>query len=192
MGEISLRVAQLSDAEELLAIYAPYVEETAITFEYEVPSVEEFTNRMKSIQSFYPYLVAEKDGHIVGYAYASRFHPRRAYDWSAEMAIYLDRKERHGGVGKLMYETLEGLLIKMGVLNTYACITSPEVEDEYVTKDSICFHKAVGYSLVGEFQKCGYKFDRWYHMVWMEKWIGTHTVPVEPVRAFEEGMLKEI
>ena len=192
MSTISIRVAQIEDAPQLLAIYAPYVRGTAVTFEGDVPSLEEFISRMKLVMTRYPYLVIEKDHKVVGYAYATRFHPRCSYDWCVELSIYLDRNERHTGLGRLMYEKMELLLKKMGILNVYACISSPEVEDEYLTKDSIGFHTALGYSLVGEFQKCGYKFNRWYHMVWMEKWIGAHTVPVEPVHAFEERMLKEI
>lgn len=191
MEGISLRVARLEDAEALVAIYAPYIEKTAITFEYTVPSVEEFRNRMKATQAVYPYLVVEKDDHIIGYCYVGAFKARRAYDWSVETSIYLALDMQHGGVGRFVYEQLEKVLNRMGVINVYACITSPIVEDEYLTRNSIEFHKALGYTFVGEFKKCGYKFDRWYNVVWMEKCIGEHTVPVEPFRPFEEKFLTE-
>ena len=170
-----IRSAQVSDAPALLDIYAPYVRDTAITFEYDVPSPEEFRERIRRIRQRYPYLVIEKDGVIEGYAYAGVFKDRAAYDRSCEMTIYLDRGARGRGLGRELYEALEQELKARGFLNLYACIGVPEEPDEYLDFNSEQFHAHLGYTTVGTFHKCGYKFGRWYNMIWMEKMIGEHT-----------------
>ena len=141
MESCHVRIAGGEDAEKLLAIYAPYVENTAITFEYEVPSIEEFRERIEHTLSRYPYLVAERGGEIMGYAYAS---------------------------------------------NVNACIAHPTVPDEYLTLNSEQFHEHLGYSFVGRFTGCAYKFGRWYDMVWMEKHIGEHAAEPAPFRSFDD------
>lgn len=171
---ITIRTATLSDAQALLNIYSPYVEHTAITFEYDVPSVEEFASRIKNTLQKYPYLVAEKNGRLLGYAYASPFHERPAYDWAVETSIYVDQNIKHQGIGHRLHDALEDALRSQGILNMNACIAYPPEEDEYLDKNSVEFHTHMGYRLVGEFYKCGYKFHRWYNMVWMEKLIGNH------------------
>jgi len=171
------------DAEALLRIYAPYVTETAVSFEYEVPSSEEFRERIRGISSRYPYLKAvDEAGHILGYAYASRFHARKAYEWSAETTIYIDKSLRRQGIGAALYEELELQLRKMGILNLNACIAMPRGEDPFLTTDSCRFHERMGYSLVGTFHCSGFKFDRWYDMIWMEKLLGDHTADHPPVQ----------
>lgn len=183
---MQIRVATEEDAEELLQIYRPYVEETVITFEYEVPSAEEFRQRITHTLEKYPYLVAEKEGRIVGYAYASAFKERAAYDWAVETTIYLEKGSRKKGIGRNIYNALEDALRMQHILNLNACIGYPEVEDEYLTKNSADFHAHLGYRLVGEFKQCGYKFGRWYNMVWMEKMTGEHGEKPEPVIPFHE------
>lgn len=164
-----------TDAKELLEIYAPYVRNTAISFEYEVPSIEEFTERIRNISSKYPYIKAVDDkGEILGYAYAGAFKGRAAYNWSVETTVYVKEGNRKTGVGRALYETLEETLKKMGVLNLNACIAFTETEDENLTNGSMHFHEKMGYSYVGTFHKCGYKFNKWYDMIWMEKMIGNH------------------
>lgn len=178
-NRIHIRLADISDAKELLAIYAPYVKETAITFEYTVPSIDEFTERIRNICTRYPYLAAICENEIVGYAYAGVFKERTAYDWAAEVSIYV-KKGWHGkGIGRKLYTTLEECLKRQNIVNLYACIASTETEDEYLTHDSIRFHERMSYKLIGEFRKCGYKYNRWYDMVWMEKIIGIH-LPEQP------------
>lgn len=188
---IEICQAELEDAKELLAIYAPYVEGTAITFEYEVPSLDDFRERMKYIMRFYPYLVAKKDGVILGYAYASAFHERAAYQWSAEVTIYLAKAARGKGLGRKLYEELEAYLKQMGVLNLNACIASTSKEDAHLTNASQKFHEALGYHLVGCFHKTGYKFERWYDMIWMEKALGEHPTPPKALRSFHEILGEE-
>ena len=171
---VVIRNAALSDAERLIDIYGFYVRNTAISFEYDVPSLEEFRGRIGNTIKKYPYLVLEADGVIQGYSYAGPFKARAAYDHSAEVTIYLDHTVKGRGYGRILYEELEGSLRSMGILNLYAIIGSPIVEDEYLTRNSEEFHRHLGFAKVGEFHKCGYKFGRWYNMVCMEKIIGEH------------------
>ena len=180
-SELTIRFARPEDAPKLLEIYAPYVLETVITFEYDVPSIEEFTERMRTIQCKYPYLVAECGGEPVGYAYAGRFVRRAAYDWAAETTIYLKQNQKKQGIGRKLYEALEAILKEMNICNLNACIGYPSSEDEYLTKNSAQFHAHMGYQMAGEFHQCGYKFGRWYNMVWMEKMIGEHAPTPAPV-----------
>lgn len=175
-----IRVATPQDAEDLLAVYAPYVTDTAITFEYEVPSLTEFRERIRHTLERYPYLVMEQDGEILGYAYAGPFKERAAYDWAVETTIYVKQGMKEQGIGRKLYQALEDTLIRQNILNLNACIGYPTVEDEYLTRNSMEFHQHLGYRLVGQFYQCGYKFGRWYDMVWMEKLVGEHGV--EPVR----------
>ena len=181
-----IRSASRKDAGRLLAIYAPYVSDTAVTFEYDVPTAEEFQQRIEHVTKRYPWLAAEEDGRILGYAYAAPFKDRTAYDWSAETTIYMDPAARRRGVGSLLYRSLEDELKKMGILNLYACIGVPEQEDEYLTFDSQRFHRRMGYRTAGEFRECGCKFGRWYHMIWMEKRLGDHRPGPAPVRPYPE------
>ena len=184
--EICFRTARPEDAEELLKIYAPYVENTAITFEYKVPSIEEFQQRIENTLRKYPYFVAEQNGKPAGYAYAGPLKERAAYDWAVETTIYIQQEKRGIGIGKRLYDRLESVLKEQGILNLYACIAYPEQEDEYLTMDSVNFHKRLGYQQIGKFQNCGYKFQRWYHMIWMEKEIGLHLKNQPPVISFAE------
>lgn len=162
------------DAEELLSIYAPYVLNTAISFEYEVPSLSEFQDRIRNVTSDLPYIKAVEAGEILGYAYAGKFKERKAYDWSVEVTVYVRKDSRRAGVGKLLYHALEASLKRMGVLNMNACIAIPKSEDEHLNNDSYYFHEKMGFKLVGTFHNSGYKFDTWYDMIWMEKIIGEH------------------
>ncbi len=173
-GTAAVRSAVPGDAGRLLAIYRYYVEQTAITYEYAVPDEAEFRRRIERTLEHYPWLVAERDGEIVGYAYAGPFHSREAYARCCELSIYLDRGQRGRGYGRLLYTALEEALKAMGMLNLYACIGDPVVEDEYLTRNSEQFHRHMGFTKVGTFRLCGYKFGRWYNMIWMEKLIGEH------------------
>lgn len=186
MNNISIRIAAESDAAAIAAIYAPYVENTAITFEYTAPSPAEICLRMKNTMKKYPYIVAECGSETVGYAYAGALNTRKAYDHCAEVSIYIKNDMKKSGIGKKLYTALEELLKKQNIMNLYACIAYPDTEDEYLTRNSEEFHAHLGYSLIGEFHKCGYKFGKWYNMVWMEKTIGTHESKPKDVIWFEE------
>ena len=184
MKDIHVRIAAPEDAEKLLEIYAPYVKNTAITFEYDVPSLAEFRGRIEKTLAKYPYIVAEADGEICGYAYVSSFVGRAAYDWSVETSIYVDESKKKRGLGKLLYQALEAILKAQNIINLNACIGYPEQEDEYLNRNSVQFHEHMGYRWVGEFHQCGYKFGRWYNMVWMEKMIGEHPAVPSPILPF--------
>ena len=190
MSGAIIREATLYDADRLLEIYSYYVEKTAITFEYDTPSVEEWASRMNRIMERFPFLVIEQDGEIQGYAYAAPFVGRAAYDWSCEMTIYLDRRAQKQGLGRKLYSALEAELKEMGILNLYACIGYPDEEDEYLTRNSAEFHAHLGFSEVGRFHQCGYKFGRWYDMIWMEKIIGEHLLQTQTVRRFKSNAEK--
>lgn len=165
--KVNIEAAKYSDAKRLIEIYKPYVLDTAITFEYEVPGVEEFQKRIINTLINYPYLVAKIEDKIVGYAYTSSFKSRSAYIWAVETSIYVD-KDYHGmKIGKLLYEELEKISKKQNILNMNACISMPDM-------GSVSFHKKMGYKQVAFFHQCGYKLNRWYDMIWMEKMIGEH------------------
>lgn len=167
-----IRKATALDAKELLEIYSPYVEETAISFELVTPTIEDFTNRISKISAEYPYLVAVSDDRIVGYAYASVFHGREAYKHCVETSIYIHKDCRGKGIGRELYNALEIELLKQNVYTLYACITKTDrEEDSYLTNSSILFHERLGYRLTGVHELCGYKFGRWYSVCWMEKRI---------------------
>lgn len=182
---ITIRTATTDDAAAMRDIYRPYVEETAVTFEYEVPSLEEFTRRVQATLQRYPWLVAEDGGRIVGYAYAGAFKGRRAYDWSVETSIYLERSRRGEGTGRALYTRLEELLRAQGICNANACVAYAEVEDEHLTNNSLHFHQRLGYTPVGTFHSCAYKFGTWYSMMWLEKHLCEHG-PVHDVIPFPE------
>ena len=169
-----IRTAKIDDAERLREIYAYYIENTAISFEYDVPSLEEFRNRISDTMKRYPYLVLEENDTVMGYAYAGSFHSRAAYAHCCELSIYLDHSAHGRGYGRKLYEALEEKLRERGIRNLYACIGSPITVDEHLNNNSEEFHKHLGFTRIGEFHKCGYKFKRWYNMVYMEKIIGEH------------------
>ena len=174
IDDISIRFAKPEDAKELLKIYAYYVTDTAISFETEVPSEEEFKLRIEEVLKSYPYIVACKDDEILGYAYLHSFVGRKAYELSAETTIYLNPDKKKMGIGKKLYSVLEDIAKEQNITNLYSCIGYVDKEDEYLNNNSVQFHEHIGFRMVGKFENCGHKFGRWYHMVWMEKIIGEH------------------
>lgn len=191
-GDIIIKTVNESDADELLKIYAPYVQNTAITFEYNVPGIAEFKSRIMNTLKKYPYLKAVRDGEIIGYAYLGEFKERDAYIHSAETSIYVKQKERRSGAGRAMYEAIEKTAKMQNILNLNACIGVPRIEDEHLTLDSVKFHEKMGYTLVGKFNFSGYKFGTWYDMIWMEKMLGEHTNSPAGFRAFNTLKKEEL
>lgn len=181
---LEIRVADISDAPALREIYAPYVENTTITFEYIVPPVAEFEARIDSTLERYPYLVALLDGVPVGYAYASRFKARAAYDYAVETSVYVKEGEHGKGIGSALYDSLEAILAEQHITNLNACITYPGT-------GSIEFHITRGYATVAHFHKCGYKFGKWLDMVWMEKFIAPHDDTPQPFIHFSDLPTRE-
>ena len=171
MNNLVIRDARPEDAESLAGIYAPYVLNTAISFEYAAPTVDEFRVRIEKISAKHPYIVCLKDDKIVGYAYAGTYSPREAYAWTVTTSIYVDKDCRRQGVGTLLYKGLEERLKARGVVNLLAGIAYCDPEDEYLTNDSYAFHQREGYTEVARMKTVGKKFDRWYDLVWMQKKI---------------------
>lgn len=195
-ANVTLRVVTPDDARELLSIYAPYVEETAISFEYDVPTVEEFRRRIEDVLRFYPYLAAvDEAGNILGYAYTHTFIPRAAYDHCAETTIYIRKDQRRSGLGRIFYRALEELSLAQNIYNLYACIGEPIEPDEHLTDNSIRFHEHLGFRRVGVFERCGYKFGRFYNMVWAEKLLcapGSEVKAVLPFSALDSAVVADI
>ncbi len=179
MEHFALRFASKQDAPRLLKIYQPYVEETDITFEYEVPTVEEFEHRITEISFFYPYLVCEQDDRIIGYAYAHRQAERAAYQWNAELSVYLDNTCLQRGIGKVLYSALIELVQLQHICNVYGCITSPNPSSENL-------HEKMDFKRIGVFQNTGYKLGCWHDVVWYEKSLVDLTSPPEPLKSIHE------
>ncbi len=176
-----IRTATLQDVPAILEIYRPYILETAYTFEYEVPSLEAFEQRFLTISREFPWLVWEDGGEVLGYAYAERPFARAAYQWDADLAIYLRRDCRGKGLGRKLYEQVEDILYRQGYHVLYAVVTSANL-------DSCRFHEAMGYEKTAEFTRCGWKFGQWYGTIWYEKRLqeGEPQHPPVGVRAIAE------
>jgi phosphinothricin acetyltransferase len=159
-----IRPATEQDVPEILAIYAPYVETSTATFEYDVPCRRSFLQRFYDITAQFPWLVWEENGTILGYAYASAPYSRAAFSWCAEPSIYLRPEARGRGIGTGLYAVLEEILSRQGYQVLYALITSENTE-------SIGFHQKNGYKIQADFPNCGFKFGRWLGLTWMEKRI---------------------
>ena len=161
-----IRFAKESDLPAILDIYGPYVLNTAISFEYSVPSLESFTERFRGITAQFPWLVYEEGGNILGYAYGSLPFGREAYRWVAASSIYLAPEAQGKGIGRKLYAALENLLTSQGYRRTYAIITSDN-------PGSLRFHEKTGFRFIAEFPDCGFKFGKVYSVVWMEKLLNS-------------------
>ena len=157
-----IRPATVSDVPAILEIYRPYILETAYTFEYDVPSLPDFANRFETITAEFPWLVWEENGEILGYAYGERTFVRAAYQWAADLAIYLRPDAQGKGIGKALYTATEEILRRQGYFLCYGIVTSANA-------GSCAFHEALGYKNTAEFPRCGFKFGSWYGTVWYEK-----------------------
>ena len=154
-----IRRAEKRDTDRMLEIYAPYVSDTAISFEYAPPAQDAFRQRFDNITSRYPWIVWEEDGQVLGYAYGGMAFERDAYRWDADVSIYVDRNARRKGIGTKLYDALEDMLRKRGYCNLYALITADN-------EASRRFHEARGYVLEGTLKRSGYKFGKWYDVCW--------------------------
>mgnify|MGYP002520356889 CR=1 FL=1 len=170
-----IRIASETDLPAILDIYGPYIITTTSTFEYRIPSREEFALRFREYTGQFPWLVWEEDGTVLGYAYAGAPWERAAYRWCAEPSIYLMPEARGKGIGRKLYEALEQILTEQGYRLSYAIITS---ENEA----SLAFHQKMGYTETARFPGCGYKFGRQLGVTWMEKsLVSVDTPRKEPV-----------
>lgn len=167
------------DIADILAIYESYITDTTITFECNVPSLEEFTKRTKTIASDYPYLVCLIDDKIVGYAYAHRHHERDAYQWNAELSVYIHKDHMRCGIGKVFYNALMDILKLQNIRNVYGCVTVPNENSER-------FHESFGFRRVGDFFNTGYKLGAWLDVAWFEKAIGAYDADPKPILSISE------
>jgi len=176
---MNVRFATPADAPAILDIYGPYITESTISFEYDVPTVAAFAERIRTIQQQFPYLVAEVDGKLLGYAYASRHRDRTAYQWSADTSVYVHPDGHRKGIARQLYTTLFDLLRRQGYYNVYAGITLPNEPSE-------SFHRSFGFEPVGVYTNVGYKFGAWHSVVWLQLSLQPHQLnPAAPVSVRE-------
>lgn len=161
-GDLHIRQASEGDAPVLLAIYRPYVEDTAISFETVAPTVEEFAARVKKALSGWQWLVAESGGNCAGYAYGSLHRERAAYRWSVEVSAYVASAYKRRGIGRALYLRLLDDLAAKGFCNAYAGITLPN-------DASVGLHRSVGFEPVGVFKSVGWKFQKWHDVAWFQR-----------------------
>lgn len=159
---MAIRAATAKDLQAMLSIYAYFVEHTAVSFEYVLPSQEEFLKRFEEHIAVYPWLVWEEDGEVLGYAYAGRAFERAAYAWNAEISCYLAERIRRKGIGRKLYCEIEKILTKQGCRKVFAVVTS-------ANEASIRFHEALGYRQIAVYRNVGFKFGAWYDVIWLEK-----------------------
>ena len=173
-----IRAAVEADVPAILDIYAPYILTTTATFEYTVPSRDEFTERFRGITAQFPWLVWEENGQILGYAYASAPYSRAAYAWCAEPSVYLLPRAQGRGIGRQLYAALEKILNYQGYQVLYALITQEN-------QGSFQFHLRMGYQFSVLFPDCGFKFGRWLGLIWMEKRLKSVEIPSNPPTPWE-------
>lgn len=180
-----IRLATLKDAQKLLDIYVPYIENTAISFEQIPPTVEEFEQRIADTIDMFPYLVYEEDGEIIGYAYAGKHAVRHSFLYSVNVSVYVDEKHHGKGAGKALYTKLFEILTQQGYYTAFSAITG---ENE----KSITIHKNFGFEQVGYFKKAGYKFNRWLDLVWLQKELNDYSGEIGRIKLMEEIGFTEI
>jgi len=183
---MSIRIAEIKDIPQMLAIYAPYVESTAYSFEYTAPTLSQFTARFESYTKQFPWLVWEEEGQVLGYAYGSAPFERAAFGWCAEASIYLCPRAHRKGIGTRLYRALEEVLKAQGYRKLYALVTSENT-------GSVLFHEALGYRQMATFPDCGYKFGRLHSLIWLQKDLNsvenTKDIPV-PFSSFGKNTQK--
>jgi L-amino acid N-acyltransferase YncA len=166
-NKLAIRLIKNDDNKEALEVYKPYVVSTSITFEYDVPSLDDFSTRIETIANEYPWLVCLKDDKIIGYAYASKHRYKTAYQWSPESTVYLSSDYHRKGIAKILYKTLFSILRLQGYINVYAGVALPNIKSEE-------FHKALGFYEIGDFKKIGYKLGKWHDVRWFQLHLTEH------------------
>lgn len=177
MATVTLRDADPErDGAALLALYAPFITDAATSFEEHVPSLAEFQDRIRTVQTSWVWLVAEVDGVVAGYAYGGSHRARAAYDYTVETSVYLGAEHHGRGIGRALYEALFARLIDLGYCMAYAGATLPNPA-------SVGFHESLGFEVVGTFPRSGYKFGRWHDVIWMHRKLRDAPLPgPSPVR----------
>ena len=181
---MKMRLAKETDSSALLKIYSQYID-TPITFECDLPTEKEFANRIKDITSMYPYVVCENEGEIIGYAYAHRHMKREAYQWNAELSIYIDKDFTSKSLGKKMYSILIEILKLQGVKTVYGGVTLPNEKSEKL-------HMSLGFNKLGIYHNAGHKCNKWHDVAWFGKEIGLYDIGPKPILSINEIADKEI
>ena len=187
MNSIVLRPVRESDVPALLAIYSQYIE-TNITFEYDLPSEEEFLHRIREVTAVYPWLVCEKYGRTVGYAYAHLYKERAAYAWDVELSVYTSREAEGMGIGRRLYGALLALLALQGVYTAYGRVTCPNEKSERL-------HEVMGFHKVGEEHGTGFKNGIWMDLTVYEKILSPHDGnprPITPLSVLDPAEVERI
>lgn len=185
MGSLRARRALLNDAEAIAAIYAPYVTDSVVSFEMAAPDTKEMTSRIAYISQSYPWIVADDNGSIAGYVYASQHLPRAAYQWSANVTAYLHPDYQRKGLGKQLYRLLFDLLKRQGYRSLYGGITLPNAASE-------ALHRSMGMEPVGVYRNVGFKFGAWRDVMWLGMSFGDERAPGGPPIKFEDLPNNEI
>ncbi len=188
MSSFRFRRVREDDAVQILAVYAPYIIDSAVSFEYEVPSESEFKQRIRTISAEYPYFVCVSDDQIIGYAYAHRHMERAAYQWNAEISIYIQQGFTGKGLGKTMCQTLIEILRLQGIRNVFSCVTIPN-------EQSVHLHHSMEFSTEGIFPDAGYKCGKWQTIAWFRKNISPYTnepAPFLPISRIDQRLIDEI
>jgi L-amino acid N-acyltransferase YncA len=183
-----IRLATEDDAAGILSIYAPYIKNTSFTFEIEVPAENDFKERIKKYLLKYPWLVCETDGQIAGYAYASQYRERTAYQWSAECSVYLHDDFQRQGIAQALYSALFAILKRQGFMNIYAVINLPNDK-------SVALHERMRFTYFATYEKVGYKLGEWKNVGWwrlqLNEFINEPPAPIY-FAAMDKSFLKEI
>lgn len=179
MEKITLEPATTADAAEMLAIYAPYVQYTTVSSEYDPPTLAEFERRIRTYTETLPWLICRVDGVAAGYGYASPHRTRAGYQWSVETSIYVRKDFHRRGIAAAIYRALFDLLREQGYYNIFVGVTSPNV-------DSIRFHTAMGFVRSGAYQNSMYKFGQWHDVHWMHKSLREHLPAPAPTTPFPQ------
>ena len=184
---MNIRFAAPEDSRELLRIYARYIA-TPITFEYALPTEQEFADRIRAISECYPYILCEENGKITGYAYACGYRTREAYQWDAEASVYIDQGFTSRGLGKMLYRILIELLRLQGVKTLYGGVVTPNIKSE-------ALHKSLGFQIIGTARNTGYKNGKWHDVAWFEKQISEYAPsprPIVPISRLPHEQVQEI
>lgn len=166
---IKIRHATVDDARGILGIYSYYVENTAITFEWNVPTIDEFRERILSISKKYPYIVAVDEERIVGYSYLNTYRERESYAWCAELSMYVDKDARKSGIGSALLKEIERLAKKQHILKLISCIAASEEDDPDLPKGSLEFHDRSGFKDCGYIRNAGFKSGKWWNLAIKDK-----------------------
>lgn len=183
-----LRIADEEDIDSILAIYEPYIRNTAVTFEFQSVTKEIMLERMRNIKKQFPYLVSVMDGHIAGYAYCSKYLEKEGFSWDCEATVYVDERYHNKGVATKLYNALIQIVYEQGYYNIYSLICIPN-------EGSVKLHKKFGFKEVGVYYNTAYKLGKWRDLLVMEKNLRPYELEPckpKPYAELDKGRLDSI